>query len=786
MRNKFLNNYRYELLNDKEFELLARDLLQNEFKIKMQSFKKGKDKGIDARYSGSSDNEIIMQAKHYSNFNNLKSEISKEIVKVGNFNPLPLKYFLFTSLDLSVKELDEIFDIGKIYFKSKDNIYCKTKIDNLLSANKNNYIEEKYYKLWINSSNILKRILHNAEHGSSDFYEKKILKSSSLYVTTKYFNLALKKLKDNKFLIISGEPGVGKTTLAHNIIYKFLAKGFKLIYIDAYISEAEKLLSKDPKERQIIFFDDFLGRYIDNITNPKNTDSKIINFIDRIKGSKNKYFILTSRTVFLNSAKLISEKLNNSGLEFSEYELKLNEYNLYDKALILYNHLYFNDSTRQYLNFVKSDNFYHKIINHINYNPRIIEFITKLETFKKCNSRDSYIEYVLKCLDEPALIWDHAYKNEIDYEAKALLDTIFTLGRYASEEELVKKTFFSRLDYFKNSKNISTSFDSYNKSIRTLQNSLIITQRDIEKNTLKFILINPSLGDYLISFYNKSPEEKVGLIKSCISMHQIGNNFHPNKKGFINLSEKEIAIFKDKVILEYKELAHNSEYSYSSPEAYLIQILLDSFEFVDIRRDIYNLFKKLKIQEISANHFFYILKFLSKERELGVLKYIRRNILSLCSIFLESISDSDEIVLLKALFDNAHIDFKEFIEKNDLKESYIAKIEECIKSRIDSALEDSDFLDNDDLFNYYGKLDYDIAQSNFEDRLNRIIDEICNDIDENLEYSWADFTSRSDIESSISAIVDSWKTSENKINYVAHVNVNSEKNLIEKVEDLFT
>ena len=97
-----MTNYRYELLNDKEFELLSRDLLQNQLKVTLQSFKGGKDKGIDARYSGTKDNKIIMQAKHYSNYNNLKAEMKKEILKIEKLNPQPEKYFLFTSLALKI------------------------------------------------------------------------------------------------------------------------------------------------------------------------------------------------------------------------------------------------------------------------------------------------------------------------------------------------------------------------------------------------------------------------------------------------------------------------------------------------------------------------------------------------------------------------------------------------------------------------------------------------------------------------------------------------------------
>lgn len=62
-----MSNYNFKTLNDKEFEILIRDLLSAEMEIEFQNFKSGRDKGIDLRYSTSKDNEIIVQVKHYPN-----------------------------------------------------------------------------------------------------------------------------------------------------------------------------------------------------------------------------------------------------------------------------------------------------------------------------------------------------------------------------------------------------------------------------------------------------------------------------------------------------------------------------------------------------------------------------------------------------------------------------------------------------------------------------------------------------------------------------------------------
>ena len=52
-------------MTKKDFEELTRDLLQKELNITLESFKNGKDQGIDLRYAKNSKNEIIIQCKHY-------------------------------------------------------------------------------------------------------------------------------------------------------------------------------------------------------------------------------------------------------------------------------------------------------------------------------------------------------------------------------------------------------------------------------------------------------------------------------------------------------------------------------------------------------------------------------------------------------------------------------------------------------------------------------------------------------------------------------------------------
>jgi len=57
--------YDFKSLSSQDFEELARDLLQAEWKVRLEAFKAGKDKGIDLRYAPAHKGKTIIQCKHF-------------------------------------------------------------------------------------------------------------------------------------------------------------------------------------------------------------------------------------------------------------------------------------------------------------------------------------------------------------------------------------------------------------------------------------------------------------------------------------------------------------------------------------------------------------------------------------------------------------------------------------------------------------------------------------------------------------------------------------------------
>ncbi|WP_176221424.1 nSTAND3 domain-containing NTPase [Massilibacteroides vaginae] len=545
-----MTTYDFSTLNDKDFEELSRDLLNAELKLFFQSFTQGRDGGIDLRYATvKNENNIIVQAKHYlgTGYSGLKSKLkNEELPKVENMTPKVNRYILITSVKLTPLNKKELKRLFKGYIQTTNDILGQDDLNGLLV--KHGHIEKKYHKLWFSNTLVLEKIFQNAISGRSSFIKEKIEKHIQLYVETKAFEKALNIIRNNKIVLITGIPGIGKSTLANMLTYHILGNDFELVYIDGELKEAEELFDNSAS-KQLFYFDDFLGSNYIEIVNSKNTDSKIVNFIERISSSKNKYLILTTRSSILNQAKSYREKLNNTNLDNLKYEIELKDYSDYDKAKILYNHLYFYDLEKEYISKIFEKKNYWKIIKHSNYNPRLIDFFSKKSNIKDVSTED-YVYFIMKNLNNPNKIWEHAIQNQLDDPDKYLLFTLLTF-RGSVKKEHLEIAFKERISYEVNNNGYHRRQGAFEKSFKHLLDGFInhLISRDTNDSRISFV--NPSIGDYLISFFNLNNIEKWDLINSLFYIEQFSFVFEYDlqKEGRnkINIKKEELERFIKKI-----------------------------------------------------------------------------------------------------------------------------------------------------------------------------------------------------------------------------------------------
>lgn len=461
-------NYNFSSINDKDLEDLTQDLLSNELNIKFQSFKKGRDKGIDLRYSTVGDeNEIIIQVKHYSGskYSNLKSDLKhKELSKIVKLQPK--RYIVVTSLPLSPNNKEEIKVILGPFVLCTSDIYGQDDLNFLLR--KYPEIEEGHFKLWLSSTTVLNRIIHNGLKGRSEFAASKIENRIKKFVPSRSHNKSVSILNEKNFILITGAPGIGKTILANILTYQLLAEDFQLVYINE-IREAEDAFENNKK--QVFYFDDFLGATTLDLTSSRNADATLINFIERVIDDHQKRLILTCRTTILNQAKEKSEIINNSKIEISNHEVKIEDYGKLEKARILYNHIYYSNLTEDYRSVFFNNSFHWKVINYRSYSPRIVEFFTDID---RLQNKTEYSREIIRFLDSPDKIWEKSFTNQLSENAQILLSTMFSLGgRFVIDEKRLKIAFKSRIDYEIINNNFRKKSKLFSITIKELQNAFI-------------------------------------------------------------------------------------------------------------------------------------------------------------------------------------------------------------------------------------------------------------------------------------------------------------------------
>lgn len=478
--------YTFETLSPNDFEILTRDLLQKELSLTLESFKSGRDNGIDLRYSQNKENDIIIQCKHYqgSTFNDLIKTMKREVEKIKELSPE--RYILVTSLPLTPKNKEKIIEILEPYITRNSDIYSQNDINNLLQ--KFPEVEKNTFKLWMTSTNVLERLFHSGTYNKSEFKLENIKEKIKIFVPNPSLDKANKILEENNFVVISGAPGVGKTTLADMIIWQYVSQGYEFINVTDNINEAVNVYKRDENCKQIFYYDDFLGE-----TNlAKNEDSDLILFIKQINKDKNKKLVLATREYILQQTKLSSEKIDY--FEFKKCIIDLKSYSNLIKAEILYNHLYFSKLPEEYIQSIISNGNYVSIINHDNYNPRIIEYMTKPKILEYVKAENYFNEF-MNNLNNPENIWSHAFENHLNNKSRSILFALTTtqyISSYFGNTDRIKET-AKKICRKLYSENI-TDLD-FNKNLKILNGDFI----DIKgKNKLSFS--NPSVIDFLENY----------------------------------------------------------------------------------------------------------------------------------------------------------------------------------------------------------------------------------------------------------------------------------------------
>ena len=736
-----MENYNLLVLSPDEFENLSRDLIQKELNLFFESFTTGRDGGIDFRYARNNQN-IILQCKRYESWSdlkcNLKKEASKSILKSAS------RYILTTTVGLTPNNKDEILQIFSGANVVVSDIFSYADILNLLSKYKD--IEKKYYKLWLCHTEVIERILHAKVINQSDFEREKIENNIKIFVSNDSVNKALDILQKYNFVIISGIPGIGKTSLARYLAYYYLSKDYEeLIYLTESINEGFALFKRDV--RQVFLFDDFLGSRFLLSSMSRNEDKRIVSFIESIKNDSSKKLIFTTREYILRQANDELERLKSIE-ENSKCVIDLSAYTKLVRAKILYNHLYWNKVPGEYIASLLKNKTYKTIINHVNYSPRLIESITKKNVVTGITP-DEYAVNFIKCLNNPVKIWESSFESNISEIAKQILLVATKTGVPILGSDLklavdkYRNQIFGRLKM--------NEFE-WIKAIKEIDDSFIKTNMADDGKTV-VLFHNPSIQDYLTNFLSENQDIVSDLIKSAYFFNQYFADYSSQKdchkiwvsSSILNELMNSIALGIDNPNMSVSTISTNLQrtglISYKRQEKSMITTLSYILEQsvmcgydvskIPIEKMVRTIpYDKIKADELEK--YILILKYaIEKKHEVYDLKDIFEKIFS-C---LNTISDLLKFCLFKdldeSLFDDiigSHIDEISDIVDEDIGNATPDQYDE-IESFI-SELSEKTGYDFDDSLEQLKELKYDYYDREpDEDDLIRYAEEKSNDPD---------------------------------------------------------
>ena len=576
-------------LNDVEFEYLCKDVMSKMLGVDFQRFGAGRDGGIDLTDDVSKKN-VIVQVKHYvkTDFSGLIASLRKEVKKVECHRPE--QYYICCSKELTPQNKHDIYEMFSDYMESAGNIITLIEISDFLEQAENADVLHKHFKLWIESTNILTDIFTKDICIDSEVLLSNIKESAKLFVKTSAYSHAVSCLEKNNVLIIIGNPGVGKTITSQMLVLYYASQGFRVRYTTdgADLASLKRSLSQSSDTKEVILLDDCFGQAYFNMK--ETQENELLTLIKYVKTNPNKLLIMNSRVTIYQEAKARTSDLVKSldRKEYKAFVLDMTYISAVEKAKILYNHLFFCQVPQSYRDDIRLNKNYFKVVQHENYNPRIIEFVTNKRQYETVEA-STYSDFIIQCLDNPEEIWKNEYDRRLNSTDRMLLNTLYSLTSTTIPLEVVKACYEHRISM---TEGIDSSINHFEQSLRRLQDSMV---KVVDVNGKQMLSVaNPSINDFLSAYLDKNIPEKKAILAASCCVWQL-KRLLSEEQYKVKLRQ----IFDDRTIINYIFESDNDRIGFITYCCVENSVLIKDYriyleEFVCNPQDV-NIFEKAKL-----------------------------------------------------------------------------------------------------------------------------------------------------------------------------------------------
>lgn len=540
----------HNLLFSREFEKLCRDILAiRETPINFTTNGPGNDGGIDIRATNV-DIEIIGQCKLYApgNYSSFYSSLKKELPKCKRLNPD--RYILCTNLHLTTFQKNKILQLFKGYVLNEEDIIDGEKLNMYLNDSKYNHLLKSYSKLLVPNfhfiESALENIINKKYYAQTNSFLRTLTANHKLFHNTSILENCISLLEHNKVLILTGNPGVGKTTTAKMITTYFTHQKIKNILFLSNVDffELEGLLL----DNQLIVVDDFWGQ---NFSPNLRNGTLLRNFtriINDIKNSDNRYLILTSREYIVKDVLNHAESETIDLLNSEKFIINLDNFSKEDKVRIFLNHLLYYDFGKEYFNYLKHDDILDSIISHLNYSPRHIEYYIKEYLKKEVSNKYDFFKLFYKYLDKPQEYWNNNFKKLNDTSQIILLislissDPIDVIDLKSTFEETQEA---SRLILNKNIYPLE-----FNDELKLLEDFYLVSEKYYDQVLIRFQ--NPGIKDFLLEYLRTDGKMWIKpLIENAQFFNQLYFVFSTSKEKIYDY-DSDLCLYGDKIVLSEK------------------------------------------------------------------------------------------------------------------------------------------------------------------------------------------------------------------------------------------